>query len=255
MANTGDKLLWVIGFHAVQTLLKTNPDNAIELHCSTGRRDQRNSKTIQLARRNDIPVINTKPDVLNQMVNSKQHQGVALKVINDSNQYNENWLLQRIDELLAANEAPFILALDQVTDPHNLGAILRSADGAGVNAVIVPRDNACGITPVVRKVASGAVNTVPLIMVTNLSRLLGTLQDKGLWLTGLCSTASNLYNQQDYKLPTVIVMGAEATGMRRLTREHCDFLVNIPMNGKVDSLNVSVATGVVLYEVVRQRQN
>ena len=244
---------WIVGYHAVQSLLKTMPDNAIELHCTRARRDQRNQKTQQLASRNDIPIVFTEYDQLSELVDSNQHQGVALKIVEQKSQHDEKWLLKHVEQLSDSGKTPLVIVLDQITDPHNLGAILRSADGAGVDAVIIPRDNDCGITPVVRKVASGAVDTMPLVLVTNLSRTLKNLQEAGLWVTGLSDSVDTLYTQHDFKGASVIVMGAEGDGMRRLTQEHCDYLVQIPMLGSVSSLNVSVATGVVLYEVVRQR--
>lgn len=150
---------------------------------------------------------------------------------------------------------PLLLVLDGVTDPHNLGACLRSADAAGVHAVIVPKDNSVGITPVVRKVSSGAAETLPFIAVTNLARTLKSLQAKGLWITGAAvEESARELHLADLTGPRVLVMGSEGKGMRRLTREHCDELVYIPMAGEVSSLNVSVATGVCLFEAVRQRK-
>jgi 23S rRNA (guanosine2251-2'-O)-methyltransferase len=164
---------------------------------------------------------------------------------------DEEGLKQLLDNL---DEAPLLLVLDGVTDPHNLGACLRTADGAGVHAVIVPRDKACGLTPVVRKVASGAAETVPLVQVTNLARTLKALKQRNIWLMGTdLDTEQELY-QADMTGPLALVMGAEGKGMRRLTRENCDFLVKLPMQGAVQSLNVSVSTGICLYEAVRQRK-
>jgi 23S rRNA (guanosine2251-2'-O)-methyltransferase len=148
---------------------------------------------------------------------------------------------------------PLLLVLDGVTDPHNLGACLRSADAAGVQAVIVPKDRSASLTPVVRKVACGAAETVPLVAVTNLARTLKQLQQRGLWVVGTAGEAQQYIYELDLKIPTVIVMGAEGAGMRRLTRENCDYLARLPMAGGVSSLNVSVAAGVCLFEAVRQR--
>jgi 23S rRNA (guanosine2251-2'-O)-methyltransferase len=156
--------------------------------------------------------------------------------------------------LIERADKPLLLVLDGVTDPHNLGACLRSADAAGVTAVIVPKDNAASITPVVRKVACGAAEVVPFIQVTNLARTLKQLQDARVWIVGTTGEADESLYQQDLKGPIAIVMGAEGAGMRRLTKEHCDFLVKLPMAGSVSSLNVSVATGICLFEAVRQRQ-
>ena len=162
--------------------------------------------------------------------------------------------LSKLPELLERLEGtPLLLVLDGVTDPHNLGACLRSADAAGVQAVIIPRDRSAGLTPVVRKVACGAAETVPLVAVTNLARTLKSLQQRGLWVVGAAGEAEQLIYQVDMRVPTVIVMGAEGSGLRRLTREHCDYLAKLPMAGSVSSLNVSVATGICLFEAVRQR--
>jgi 23S rRNA (guanosine2251-2'-O)-methyltransferase len=160
-----------------------------------------------------------------------------------------------LDELLERTEGPpLILVLDGVTDPHNLGACLRTADAAGALAVIVPKDKSATLTPVVRKVACGAAEVIPLVAVTNLARTLEKLQQRGLWVVGTAGEAEQEIYQQDLTGPLVMIMGAEGKGMRRLTREHCDFLVKLPMAGSVSSLNVSVATGVCLFEAVRQRQ-
>ncbi len=160
-----------------------------------------------------------------------------------------------LEELLERTETPpLILVLDGVTDPHNLGACLRTADAAGATAVIVPKDKSATLTPVVRKVACGAAEVIPLVAVTNLARTLEKLQQRGLWVVGTAGEAEQEIYQQDLTGPLVMIMGAEGKGMRRLTREHCDFLVKLPMAGSVSSLNVSVATGVCLFEAVRQRQ-
>ena len=159
-----------------------------------------------------------------------------------------------LEELLdGLSEPPFLLVLDQVQDPQNLGACLRTADAAGVHAVIAPRDNAVGLTPTVHKVASGAARTIPFIQVTNLARCLRGLKERGVWLVGLAGEGEQTLYQADLAGPLALVMGAEDTGLRRLSREHCDFLVQIPMRGEVESLNVSVATGVALFEALRQR--
>jgi len=168
--------------------------------------------------------------------------------------YSENDLYDLLDELDNERIQPFLLVLDGVTDPHNLGACLRTADAAGVHAVIAPKDNAASINPTVRKVASGAAEAVPFIAVTNLARTLDSLKERGIWLTGTSDKAQQTLYQADLKGAMALVMGAEGTGIRRLTEERCDFLVSIPMCGQVSSLNVSVATGVCLYEALRQRQ-
>jgi len=164
--------------------------------------------------------------------------------------YDEKWLIEYLSLL---DHAPLILVLDGITDPHNLGACLRSADAAGVDAVIAPRDKSAGLSPIVRKVACGAADTMPFVLVTNLSRMLEKLQKAGVWICGAAGEADKTLTEVDMCIPTAIVMGSEDRGLRRLTRESCDHLVRIPMRGSVESLNVSVATGVMLFEAIRQR--
>ena len=177
------------------------------------------------------------------------HQGVVAKV-----SPSQIWGEQMLDELLDRLEVPpLLLVLDGVTDPHNLGACLRTADAAGVHAVIIPKDKSATLNATVRKVACGAAEVVPLVAVTNLARALEKLRQKGLWVVGTAGDAEQTLYQQDMTGPLIVVMGAEGTGMRRLTREHCDYLVHLPMQGTVSSLNVSVATGVCLFEAQRQR--
>lgn len=159
-----------------------------------------------------------------------------------------------LDEILARHAEPFVLVLDCVQDPHNLGAILRTADGAGVHAVVAPKDKSVGLTETVVRVSTGAAESVPFVQVTNLARTMGRLKEAGLWLVGTSDHAEKPIHDLDLKGPLGIVMGAEGKGMRRLTEENCDFLAKIPMAGKVECLNVSVATGVCLYEAVRQRR-
>ena len=161
----------------------------------------------------------------------------------------EHELLKGLD----ARTVPLLLVLDGVQDPHNLGACLRAADGAGVDAVIVPRDRAAGLTAAVRKVAAGAAETVPLVQVTNLARLLRALKEQGIWIVGADGAAETVHHAADLTLPLALVLGAEGAGMRRLTRAHCDVLVKLPMLGAVESLNVAVAAGILLYEARRQR--
>jgi 23S rRNA (guanosine2251-2'-O)-methyltransferase len=187
-------------------------------------------------------------DRLEQLTQGLRHQGVVAMV-----QALE--LAQDLDDVFDAMNGPaFLLVLDGVTDPHNLGACLRTADAAGVHAVIAPKDKAAGLTPVVERVACGAAQTVPYLMVTNLARTLRELKDRGVWLIGTDERASESPQDIDQCGHIAWVMGAEGSGMRRLTRESCDHLVHIPMAGSVQSLNVSVATGVCLYETVRQRR-
>ena len=242
----------VFGIHAVNALIKSAPERFIEIWLLKGREDERLMPIINLTRKYGIPAQMVQRKVLDDKSFGEQHQGVVARV-KPGKVFNENDL----DEILALAEKkevpPFLLILDGVTDPHNLGACLRNADAAGVQAIIVPKDNAARLTATVRKVAVGAAESVPLIQVTNLSRTMKHLQQMGVWIIGTAGeTDTCLY---DVKLsgPMALVMGAEGKGMRRLTRENCDQLVKLPMSGEVSSLNVSVATGICLFEIVRQR--
>ena len=239
----------IIGFHAVQSLLKTNPTLAKSLLVLKGRRDQRLQKTIAMAEKAGIEVQKVSADELDKLADKTRHQGVVLYA-DRGKIYDERWMFEYLEML---DRTPLVLILDGITDPHNLGACLRSADGAGVDAVIVPRDRSCGLTPVVRKVASGGADTVPFVLVTNLSRTMEKLRDMGIWIVGAAGEAEALVDEIDFTVPTAVVMGSEDRGLRRLTRENCDYLTRIPMAGSLASLNVSVATGVVLFEAVRQR--
>jgi 23S rRNA (guanosine2251-2'-O)-methyltransferase len=203
-----------------------------------------------LAARSGIQVTTVDAAVLDKLAEGGRHQGVLAEVVARSGDPET----QLEEALEAASGPPLLLVLDGVQDPHNLGACLRSADAAGVAAVIVPRDRAAGLTPVVRKVAAGAAETVPLVSVVNLARTLRELKERGIWLTGTDDSADKSIYDADLKGPLALVMGSEGEGMRRLTRECCDQLVSIPMGGAVESLNVSVAAGVVLFEAVRQRR-
>ncbi len=239
----------VFGLHAVRTLLQRQADKVGQLLIVRGREDARMSEVLKLAREKQVKVEFRGAAELDQLANGERHQGVIARL-----QKIENLGEGALDDILDnAGDAPFVLVLDGVTDPHNLGACLRTADAAGVHAVIVPRDRAAGLSPVVRKVAAGAAETVPLIQVTNLSRTLRWLKERGLWIVGTDDEAPVALHTAKLNGPLAIVMGAEGDGMRRLTKEQCDLLVTIPMLGVVESLNVSVATGVLLYEVVRQR--
>lgn len=242
----------VFGIHAVQALIEHAPERFIELWLLKGREDERLLPIINLSKKYGINIQIANRKVLDAKTDGEQHQGVVARV-KQGKAYTE----ADIDDILATAErkqqAPFLLILDGVTDPHNLGACLRNADAAGVQAIIVPKDNAARITATVRKVAVGAAETIPLVQVTNLARTMKTLQQMGVWIVGTAGeTDTCLY---DVKLsgPMALVMGAEGKGMRRLTRENCDQLVKLPMAGSVSSLNVSVATGICLFEMVRQR--
>jgi len=240
---------WLFGLHAVQAVLKTSGSKVQELRVQKGRDDQRLKKILSLAEGQAIPVTWVLRSDLDDLAGGR-HQGVAA-LCQGAGVQDENYLY----ELLKDQQVPpFLLVLDGVTDPHNLGACIRSADAAGIQAVIVPKDNSVGITPTVQKVACGAAETVPLIVVTNLSRTLKQLQEQGVWIIGTAGEAKQLVYEADLKGPIAIVMGAEEKGLRRLTRENCDLLVKLPMQGVVSSLNVSVATGICLFEALRQRQ-
>lgn len=242
----------VFGIHAVNALLKAAPERFIEIWLLKGREDERLMPIINLARKYGLPAQMVNRKVLDDKSKGEQHQGVVARV-KQGKQLSENDLDDIIAQAERNNTSPFLLILDGVTDPHNLGACLRNADAAGVHAIVVPKDNAAKITATVRKVAVGAAETVPLVQVTNLARTMKTLQKMGVWIIGTAGeTDTCLY---DVKLsgPMALVMGAEGKGMRRLTRENCDQLVKLPMAGSVSSLNVSVATGICLFEIVRQR--
>lgn len=240
----------VFGLHAVRTLLQQRPERASLLLLQKGREDARASELMHIAQQAGVRTEWRDAHELARLSGSEHHQGACLQ-IRAVGPLGEGAL----DELLdRATEAPLLLVLDGVQDPHNLGACMRTADAAGVAAVIVPRDRAAGLSPTVRKVASGAAETMPLIQVTNLARTLRWLKEREIWIVGTDDEAEQSVFETKLTGPLAIVLGAEGAGLRRLTRETCDVLVNIPMRGVVESLNVSVATGVVLYEALRQRR-
>ncbi|WP_095497142.1 23S rRNA (guanosine(2251)-2'-O)-methyltransferase RlmB [Paraferrimonas haliotis] len=243
------KQQWVFGLHAIQAILERQPEQVIELWCLKGRQDERVNQLIDLASQFGIPMQQAARKTLDDKAGSSQHQGVIAR-IKEAKPLNENDL----DVIIKQTEKPLLLILDGVTDPHNLGACLRNADAAGVAAVIVPKDKSVGITPTVRKVAVGAAEVVPLVAVTNLARTMRHLQQQGVWIVGAAGEADCDLYQADLKGPLAIAMGAEGKGLRRLSRESCDTLVSIPMLGSVSSLNVSVATGICLFEALRQRR-
>ena len=238
------------GVHAVRVLLERTPHRVRRVLLATGKDAGRLAEIRTLAARAAIPVVSVDEASLDKLADGGRHQGVLAEVAARSGDPET----QLEEALEAAGEKPLLLVLDGVQDPHNLGACLRSADAAGVAAVIAPRDRAAGLTPVVRKVAAGAAETVPFVAVVNLARTLRELKERGVWLVGTDDSADKSLYEVDLKGPLALVMGSEGEGMRRLTRECCDQLVSIPMAGAVESLNVSVATGVVLFEAVRQRQ-
>lgn len=242
---------WIIGIHAVTEALQQNADNLSQLLVQADRKDQRLNAVRDLAKRAGIPCVDMSKQDMDQRVGGV-HQGVAAALTGEeAAPGDEKQLGQLLDKL---DHDPLLLILDSITDPHNLGACLRTADAAGVDAVIIPKDKSAPINATVRKVACGAAETVTIISVTNLARCMETLQARGIWIVGTADdTEISLYDQ-DLKGPLAIAMGSEGTGLRRLTREHCDYLVALPMAGAVSSLNVSVATGISLFEAVRQRQ-
>ncbi len=240
----------VFGLHAVQALLKSAPQRILELRVLKGRQDQRLQKLLAAADRQQIAPIAVSRSQLDELVDDENHQGVVA-LCRPGEVHDEAFLFRLLENL---ERPPFLLVLDTITDPHNLGACMRTAEAAGVDAVIAPKDKSVGLTAVARKVACGAAEVLPFVPVTNLARTLKKMQEQGVWLIGTAGEANQSVYQADLRGPLALVMGAEGTGMRRLTREHCDGLVNIPMAGTVSSLNVSVATGVCLFEAVRQRQ-
>jgi 23S rRNA (guanosine2251-2'-O)-methyltransferase len=240
---------YLYGLNAVQAVLEHSPRGVSEIWVDAKRHDKRMAGILELAESVGVTVHSVDKRELEKLAPDGRHQGVVAKA-EAPRVYSEAELDALLDRLDAT---PFLLILDGVTDPHNLGACLRSADAAGVQAVIAPKDRAAGLTPTAIKVSSGAAQTVPFVQVTNLARCLRDLKERGIWLVGLDGYAEQTLHETDLKGPLAIVMGAEGQGLRRLSREHCDFLVNIPMVGSVESLNVSVATGVCLFEALRQR--
>ena len=240
----------IAGVHTVRTLLNRSAFSVVELWVEPQRRDQRINEIVALAEKSGIRVTQAAREQLDRLLPGINHQGVAARTALASVQGES-----ALENLLTAlEEPPLLLVLDGVQDPHYLGACLRSADGAGVHAVIAPKDRSVGLTPVVCKVASGAAESVPFIQVTNLARTLARLKrDYGLWLVGTAGESSNTLYEASLTGPLALVMGGEGKGLRRLTREACDYLVRLPMLGAVESLNVSVATGICLYEALRQR--
>jgi len=239
----------IYGVHAVEALLRHHPRRVKQLWLAEGRQDPRIQALLELARQARVPVGQRERRELDEWAEGV-HQGVLAEV-----SPSQVWGEAMLDELLDRCEGPpLLLVLDGITDPHNLGACLRTADAAGVQAVIVPKDKSATLNATVRKVACGAAEVVPLVAVTNLARTLEKLRQRGLWTVGTAGEVEQELYGLDLRGPTVLIMGAEGKGMRRLTREHCDYLVRLPMAGSVSSLNVSVATGVCLFEAVRQRR-
>jgi len=238
--------VWIGGFHAVIAALEDGAAKPAEVLLAQHRQDERSRRVSELARAAGIPLRLVPKSELDLTAPELRHQGVLASM--PAQDFSGEDALD-----LPATPDKLILVLDGVQDPHNLGACLRTAEAAGVQAVIVPKDRAAGLSPVARKVAAGSAERVPVITVTNLARTLQRLQDLGYWVTGLAGEAEVSLFEADLSGPRVLVLGAEGEGLRRLTREHCHQLIRIPMSGKAESLNVSVAAAVCLYEAVRQR--
>jgi 23S rRNA (guanosine2251-2'-O)-methyltransferase len=236
----------VFGFHAVLARLRADPKSVVEIFLDETRKDARGKELVAIAERAGVRVMRVPTKRLDGFYGGGRHQGVVARVevknvVNDLNQ-----ILEQVKN-------PLLLVLDGVTDPHNLGACLRVANAAGAHAVIAPRDRAAGITPVVSKVASGAAEATPYLMVTNLARTLAEIKERNIWVVGADERADKTLYEADLPQSIAWVLGAEGEGMRRLTRESCDLLVRIPMRGAVESLNVSVSAGICLFESVRRR--
>lgn len=239
----------IYGIHSVQAALDYSPQHIYQAWVDSHRQDRRLSQFLEDLKKLGINPEKVDRKKLDRLAEGNNHQSIVLEIELPSAQ-SEDALKQVVSSLTGM---PLFLVLDNVQDPHNLGACLRTADATGVQGVIITKDNSVGITPTVCKVASGAAETVPVYQVTNLSRTLRWLKDQGIWIFGAAGEAEQTLYQCDFKLPMALVIGAEGKGMRRLTREQCDWLVKLPMQGNVSSLNLSVATGAMLYEVVRQR--
>jgi 23S rRNA (guanosine2251-2'-O)-methyltransferase len=242
----------IYGLHAVRLMLQKHPDRVTAVQVAERRDDPRAREIEELARRGQIPVQRIELRALKRKLGDVAHQGVVAD-IRPLPPWSEDDLLTAVQSAAEARQAPLILALDGVQDPHNLGACLRTADACGVLAVVVPRDRAAHVTPVVRKVAVGAAETTPVVAVTNLVRTLKLLKEAGLWVVAADAEAPKRAAEVDLKGAVVLVLGAEGAGLRHLTRQTCDWMVRLPQLGAVESLNVSVAAGMLLYETVRQR--
>ena len=237
----------LFGFHAVTVRLKTAPESVREVHVDTTRRDARMRQFVARAQAAGVRVVDSDAEQLQRMAGTHRHQGVVARV---EAVFRPRTLPEVLEDV---DEAPLLLLLDGVTDPHNLGACLRVADGAGAHAVVAPKDHAVGINATVAKVASGAAETVPYLMVTNLARCIGELKAQGIRVIGAADDAEQALYEADLRGPLALVLGAEGKGLRQLTRTSCDGLLRIPMHGALESLNVSVAAGVCLFEARRQR--
>ena len=246
MSPMSTKVLF--GFHAVTVRLKTAPESVAEIHLDAARRDARMRQFAERAQAAGARIVESDDERLTRLAGTARHQGVVARVTPLAPRHS-------LDEVLDEVQGPpLVLVLDGVTDPHNLGACLRVADGAGAHAVVAPKDHAVGLNATVAKVASGAAETVPYLMVTNLARSLNELKERDIRIIGTSDDAERTLYDADLRGPVALVLGAEGPGLRQLTRKTCDELVRIPMAGAVESLNVSVAAGVCLYEAARQRR-
>ena len=240
----------IYGLHAVRVMLERHPERVTSVRLAEKRDDPRVREIDDLARRHNRPIQRVDPHALKQQLGDVAHQGVAADITP-----MPPWTEDDLFSALQTATHPIILVLDGVQDPHNLGACLRTADACGALAVVVPRDRAAQVNPTVRKVAVGAAETTPVVAVTNLVRTLKLLQEAGLWVVGADAEGAKLAHQVDLPGGIVLALGAEGTGLRHLTRQTCDWIVRLPQFGAVESLNVSVAAGMLLYETVRQRMN
>ncbi len=249
MARVADhKRNFVYGLHAIGAVIERSPERLLELWMAQPRDDARARALKERALAVGIRVQPASSESLAKLVGDVAHQG-AVAAIRPLKAWDEHELVARLSQI----NDPLLLVLDGVTDPHNLGACLRTADAAGVHAVVIPKDRSAAVDAVARKVAAGAAEFVPVATVTNLARVLELLKERGIWVVGTDGEAAQTLYQADLKRPLALILGAEGSGMRRLTRERCDFVVRIPMAGQVQSLNVSVAAGVALFEARRQR--
>ena len=239
----------LVGINSVEAALSHDPKNIVELFIETGSANARLKELSERARDLGVKPHGRTRELLDRMTGGARHQGVVAQY-RSAPPRSEADLATLVE---AAGREALVLVLDGVTDPHNLGACLRSAEAAGVTAVVVTKDKAVGITPIVRRASAGAADRVPFIAATNLARTLRALKDMGVWLVGLAGEGEQSFYDVDLKGPIALVIGSEGEGLRRLTREQCDYLARIPMRGAVESLNVSVATGITLFEVLRQR--
>ena len=239
----------IYGLHAVQAALDVAVTRIKEIWLAVDRQDERAQHIIQAAAQQGVVVHQVERDTVDKIAPTVQHQGCAARC-----RPLESWDEKALFDLLATlDEAPFLLILDGVQDPHNLGACLRTAEAAGVHAVIAPRDRASGLTATAIKISSGSAERLPFVQVTNLARFMKELQQQGIWLVGTAGDSQTSVFEAELTGGIALVLGAEGTGIRRLTRENCDQVIYIPMQGQTESLNVSVATGICLFEAFRQR--